>query len=63
MVTVNRTAPTAAPPEPTERRLEIDASSVEPAQNVILSRGKRNNLYFAQCLLYSVRVQSSPGAG
>lgn len=46
IVRVNRVPPTAPPPEPTERRLEIDASSVEPAQNVILSRGDILELSF-----------------
>jgi hypothetical protein len=46
IVTVNRLAPTTPPPEPTERRLEIEASSVEPAQNVILSRGDILELSF-----------------
>jgi N-acetylmuramoyl-L-alanine amidase len=46
IVTVNRMPPTAPPPEPTERHLEIDASSVEPAQNVVLSRGDILELSF-----------------
>ena len=39
IVTIKRVAETPPPPEPTERKLEIDARSIEPAQNLVLSRG------------------------
>ena len=43
---VTREAPKAPAPEPTERRLEIDADSIEPAQDAILSRGDILELSF-----------------
>jgi N-acetylmuramoyl-L-alanine amidase len=46
VVTVKRVAPAAPSPEPTERRLEIDDKSIEPAQEVILSRGDILELSF-----------------
>ncbi len=46
VITVTRAAETPAPPEPTERRLEIDEASIEPARNVILSRGDILELSF-----------------
>ncbi len=46
VVVVNRVAPEAPSPEPTERRLEIDAESIEPAQTTILSRGDILELSF-----------------
>ena len=46
VITVNRAAETPAPPEPKERPLEIDEESIEPAQNVILSRGDVLQLSF-----------------
>ena len=46
VVTVKRVAPTAPPPEPTERRLAIEEAGIEPAQDVILSRGDILELSF-----------------
>ena len=46
VVTVTRVAPNAPPPEPTERRLEMMTKSIEPAQDVILSRGDILELSF-----------------
>lgn len=46
VITVKREAETPAAPEPKERRLEIDADSIEPAQNRILSRGDILELSF-----------------
>lgn len=46
VITVKREAETPAPAEPKERRLEIEAESIEPAQNVILSRGDILELSF-----------------
>jgi N-acetylmuramoyl-L-alanine amidase len=46
VVVIKRVAPTPPPPEPTERRLEIDDKSIEPAQDVILSRGDVLELSF-----------------
>ena len=46
VVTVTRVAPSAPPPEATERRLEINAKSIEPAEDVILSRGDILELSF-----------------
>jgi len=45
-ITVTREAETSAPPEPQERGLEIDEESIEPARNVILSRGDILELSF-----------------
>jgi N-acetylmuramoyl-L-alanine amidase len=39
LLVVTRRAETPAPPEPKERRLQIDEDSPEPAQDVILSHG------------------------
>lgn len=39
IVTVNRVVEPGAPPEPKERRIEIDTRSIQPARNLILSRG------------------------
>jgi hypothetical protein len=39
VVMVTRVSPVVPPPEPTERRLEIDEKSIEPAEDVILSHG------------------------
>ncbi len=39
VITVKREVETPPPPEPKERRLEIDEASIEPAQDTILSRG------------------------
>ena len=46
VVVIKRVVPTGPPPEPTERRLEIDDQSIEPAQDVILSRGDVLELSF-----------------
>ena len=46
VVIVKRVAPTAPPPEPTERRLAIEQAGIEPAQDVILSRGDILELSF-----------------
>ena len=40
VLTVTRVVPSAPSPEPTERRLGIDEKSIEPAEDVILSRGE-----------------------
>ena len=45
-ITVTREAETSAPPEPQERGLEIDEESIEPARDVILSRGDLLELSF-----------------
>ncbi len=46
VISVKREAEPPAAPEPRERRLEIEADSIEPAQNVILSRGDLLELSF-----------------
>jgi N-acetylmuramoyl-L-alanine amidase len=46
VVIVTRTPEAPAPPEPTERRLEIDRDSIEPSRDLILSHGDILELSF-----------------
>ncbi|HOX58462.1 MAG TPA: N-acetylmuramoyl-L-alanine amidase [Candidatus Paceibacterota bacterium] len=61
VLTVTRTAGPPAPPEPSERSLEIDAESIEPAQNVILSRGDILQLSFHGTPGQKAEYSLSPG--
>ena len=48
IVTLNREAETPPSPEPKERRLEIDETSIEPAQNVILFAAGHPRIEFSR---------------
>lgn len=61
VITVKREAETPAPPEPTDRGLEIDPESIEPAQDVILSRGDILQLSFHGTRGQKAEYALSPG--